>query len=84
MEVHTPPEDPDTGEFDKMYAKLRNIEKESKRTLDWSKVKKILAEARGIPVPIFEINQGSEKRPAETIEKSRTRRNCMADRKYRN
>ena len=67
MEVHTPLEDPDTGEFDKMYAKLRNIEKESKRTLDWSKIKQILAEARGIPVPIFELNQGSEKRPTETI-----------------
>ena len=68
MEVHTPPEDSDAGEFDKMYAKLRNIEKESERTLDWSKVKKVLAEARGIPVPIFEINQGSEKEAAETIE----------------
>ncbi len=68
MEAHTPPEDSDLGEFDKMYAKLRNIEKESKRTLDWSKVKKVLAEARGIPVPIFEINQGSEKEAAETIE----------------
>ena len=68
MEAHTPPEDSDLGEFDKMYAKLRNIENESKRTLDWSKVKKVLAEARGIPVPIFEINQGSEKEAAEAIE----------------
>ena len=33
-----------------------------------TKVKKILAEARGIPVPIFEIRQGSEKEAAETIE----------------
>jgi L,D-transpeptidase ErfK/SrfK len=47
---------------------LRNIEKESGRTLDWSKVKKVLAEARGIPVPIFEIRQGSGKGVAETIE----------------
>ena len=68
MEAHTPPEDSDLGEFDKMYAKLRNIENESKRMLDWSKVKKVLAEARGIPVPIFEINQGSEKEAAEAIE----------------
>jgi L,D-transpeptidase ErfK/SrfK len=68
MEAHTPPEYSDAGEFDKMYAKLRNIEKESKRTLDWSKVKKVLAEARGVPSPIFEINQGSEKGVAETIE----------------
>jgi len=68
MEVHAPVEDLDTVEFDKIYAKLRNIEKESGRTLDWSKVKKVLAEARGIPVPIFEIRQGSGKGVAETIE----------------
>jgi L,D-transpeptidase ErfK/SrfK len=68
MEVHAPPEDLDTVEFDKIYTKLRNIEKESGRTLDWSKVKKVLAEARGIPVPIFEIRQGSGKGVAETIE----------------
>jgi L,D-transpeptidase ErfK/SrfK len=68
MEVHTPPEDLDTVEFDKIYKKLRNIEKESGRTLDWNKVKKVLAEARGIPVPIFEIRQGSEREAAKTIE----------------
>jgi L,D-transpeptidase ErfK/SrfK len=68
MEVHTPPEDLDAVAFDKIYAKLKNIEKESGRTLDWSKVKKVLAEARGIPVPIFEIIQGGGKGVAETIE----------------
>ena len=66
MEVHLPPENLDADEFDKIYAKLRNIEKGSGRTLDWSKVKKALAETRGIPVPIFEIGQG--KGIAETIE----------------
>ncbi len=68
VEVHAPPEELDTVEFDKIYTKLRNIEKESGRTLDWSKVKKVLAEARGIPVPIFEIRQGSEKESAKVIE----------------
>jgi len=68
MEVHAPPEELDTVEFDKIYTKLRNIEKESGRTLDWSKVKKVLAEARGIPVPIFEIRQRSEKESAKVIE----------------
>jgi len=58
MEVHAPP-DLDPGEFDKAYRKLRNIEKESGQRLDWSKVKKVLAEARGIPVPLFELRQGS-------------------------
>ena len=47
---------------------MRNIERESGRTLDWSKVKRVLAEARGIPVPIFEIGQGSEEGAAKTIE----------------
>src|SRR5512139_2377489 len=68
MEVHAPPEDLDAAEFDKIYTKLRNIEKETGRTFDWSKVKKVLAEARGIPVPIFEIRQGSGKGAEETIE----------------
>jgi L,D-transpeptidase ErfK/SrfK len=68
MEVHTPPEDMDAVEFDKIYAKLRNIEKEAGRALDWSTVKKALAEARGIPVPVFEIRQGSGKGVSESIE----------------
>ena len=36
--------------------------------LDWDKVKKALAEARGIPVPISEIRQGSEKESAKAVE----------------
>jgi L,D-transpeptidase ErfK/SrfK len=68
MEVHTPPEDLDDVEFDKTYNKLKNIEKKSGRKLDWKKVKKVLAEARGIPVPIFEIRQGSKKGIAEPVE----------------
>ncbi len=68
MEVHAAPEDLDAAEFDRIYRKLRNIEKESGRPLDWSKVKKVLAEARGIPVPIFELRQGGGKEAAETLE----------------
>jgi len=68
MEVHAVPGDLNAVEFDKIYTKLRIIEKEAGRTLDWSKVKKVLAEARGIPVPIFGIRQGSGKGVAETIE----------------
>ncbi|MBZ0158005.1 MAG: L,D-transpeptidase family protein [Alphaproteobacteria bacterium] len=67
MEVHATPENLNTVEFDKIYRKLRNIEKETGRTLDWSKVKKVLADARGIPVPVFEIMNGSEKE-IETVE----------------
>lgn len=68
MEVHASTDSLDAAEFDKVYAKLKTIEKESGRTLDWSKVKNVLAEARGIPVPIFEIRQGSGKGVAEPME----------------
>jgi L,D-transpeptidase ErfK/SrfK len=67
LEVHVPPEGMDAVEFDCIYAKLRKIEKDSGRTLDWKKVKQVQAEARGIPVPIFELRQGSEKEAAEPI-----------------
>ena len=68
MEAHTPLEDSGALELEKTYAKLKTIEKKSGRTLDWKKVKEVQAEARGIPVPIFEMSQGSEKGTAKTIE----------------
>ncbi|MDD2308678.1 MAG: L,D-transpeptidase family protein, partial [Desulfuromonadaceae bacterium] len=68
MEAHSPLEESGAIELDTMYAKLRKIEKESARTLDWKKVKEVQAEARGIPVPIFEMSQGSGKEAAKTIE----------------
>jgi L,D-transpeptidase ErfK/SrfK len=67
MEAHTPLEDSGVLELEKTYAKLRDIEKKSARTLDWKKVKEVQAEARGIPVPIFEMRQGNEKEAAKTI-----------------
>jgi L,D-transpeptidase ErfK/SrfK len=68
IEVHTPFEESGTTELEEAYAKLRNIEKKSGQALDWKKVKEVVAEARGIPVPIFEIRHGSEKDVAKTIE----------------
>ncbi len=67
MEAHTPMEDSGAVELEKIYAKLRNIEKKAGRTLDWKKVKEVQAEARGIPVPIFEMTQGSGKEAAKPI-----------------
>ncbi len=67
IEVHKPSEESDTAELKKAYAKLRNIEKKSGHTLDWEKVKAVVAEARGIPVPISEISHGSAKDVTETI-----------------
>ena len=68
IEVHTPFEESGTAELKKAYAKLRNIEKKSGHALDWKKVKEVVAEARGFPVPISEIRHGSEKDVVETIE----------------
>lgn len=68
MEVHGSMETLNSPEFDKFYSKLRNIEKESGRTFDWSKVRKVLSEARGIPVPVFEIRKGSAAGVVEPIE----------------
>jgi len=68
IEAHTPFEESGTTELEKVYAKLRNIEKKSGQALDWKKVNEVVAEARGIPVPIFEIRHGSEKDVAKTVE----------------
>jgi len=58
MEVHASPEGSGADELEKMYNKLRTIEKVSGRTLDWKNIERTLSEARGIPVPILEMEQG--------------------------
>jgi L,D-transpeptidase ErfK/SrfK len=68
MEAHTPQEVSGPLELEKIYTKLRSIEKKSARPLDWKKVKEVETEARGIPVPIFALSQGSELQAAKTIE----------------
>lgn len=68
LEVHDTAEDTDSVELDRIYRKLKALEKESGRPLDWNKVKKVLAEARGTPVPIFEIRPGSGKAVADPPE----------------
>lgn len=68
LEVHASTEELDAAEFDRVYAKLKTVEKESGRALDWTRVKKVLAEARGIPVPIFEIRPGNGKMVADPME----------------
>jgi L,D-transpeptidase ErfK/SrfK len=68
LEAHAPQEDSDTVELEKIYAKLRNIEKKSGRTLDWKKIREVHTEARGIPVPILDLRAGSEREAEKTIE----------------
>lgn len=68
MEIHGATEDFDAAELDKLYKKLKALEKDSGRPLDWSKIKKVLAEARGIPIPIGEVRQRNGKGFVEPLE----------------
>jgi L,D-transpeptidase ErfK/SrfK len=68
MEAHAPLDDAGAAELEKIYARLRNIEKKTARPLDWKKIEKVQTEARGIPVPIFEMSQGRFKETVKPIE----------------
>jgi L,D-transpeptidase ErfK/SrfK len=68
MEAHTPQEDSGADALAKAYAKLRDIENKSGRSIDWNKVKEVQTEARGVPVPIFEMRQGAVKEAAQIID----------------
>ena len=67
LEVHAPFEESGSAELKKAYAKLRHIEKKSGIALDWTKIKKVVAAARGYPVPIYDFGNGSERYATETI-----------------
>ena len=67
LEAHTPFEGSGAGELEKINAKLKSIEKQSARTIDWKKVKEVQAEARGIPVPILEMGQGGHKEEVKPV-----------------
>jgi L,D-transpeptidase ErfK/SrfK len=67
LEVHSFFEESGSADLEKAFAKLRKIEKKSGHALDWTKVKEVVAEARGIPVPISEMRHGSERYVTETI-----------------
>ena len=68
VEAHKPFKGSGSAELKKIYVKLKNIENKSGHALDWKKIGKVIGEARGIPVPIFESLNGSERDVAETIE----------------
>jgi L,D-transpeptidase ErfK/SrfK len=70
LEVHASAEDTNMNELKKIFAILKNIEKKTKRTIDWDRVDKTLAEARGVPVPILEISTGLDKGAERIIEVS--------------
>jgi L,D-transpeptidase ErfK/SrfK len=58
LEAHAPFETSGTAALKKAYAKLKTIQKRTGHALDWSRVKKVVAEARGIPVPVSAIGPG--------------------------
>ena len=67
LEAHTPFEESGTANWKKIYAKLKKIEKKSGNALDWKKVKDVVIEARGFPVPVSAARQGSAMNMAEPI-----------------
>jgi L,D-transpeptidase ErfK/SrfK len=68
LEAHSPLEGSGALALKKLHAKLRAIEKNARRGLDWKKVKEVQAAARGVPVPIFELRQGGAKEAAKPVE----------------
>jgi L,D-transpeptidase ErfK/SrfK len=56
LQAHTPFEESGTGNWDKVYAQLRRMDKQAGSALDWRKVKQVVVEARGIPVPISALS----------------------------
>jgi L,D-transpeptidase ErfK/SrfK len=68
LEAHKPLDETGAIELAKTYARLRDIEKRTARALDWHKIEKIQAEARGIPVPIFAMKPGDQAGAANLLE----------------
>jgi L,D-transpeptidase ErfK/SrfK len=69
LEVHEPLEDFDASNaLEKINAKLKKIEKESGQALDWGKIKNVITEAKGIPVPVSVANDKDLKTLTENIE----------------
>jgi L,D-transpeptidase ErfK/SrfK len=58
LEAHSPFEELSTTALKKVYAKLKKIEKKTGREIDWHKVKKVVAEVRGIPVAVSAVPGG--------------------------
>jgi L,D-transpeptidase ErfK/SrfK len=66
LEAHEPFETSGTAALKKAYANLEKIQKRTGHALDWSRIKKVVVEARGIPVPVSAIGPGDKTAVAET------------------
>jgi L,D-transpeptidase ErfK/SrfK len=67
LEAHTPFEESGTIGLKKAYAKLKKIERKTGQVLDWNKIKRVVAEARGIPVAVSAFGPGGETPVEEVI-----------------
>ena len=67
LEAHAPFDGSGRAELKKAYAKLKKIEMQTGFALDWYRAKKVVAEARGIPVAVTAIGPGGKAPIAEII-----------------
>jgi L,D-transpeptidase ErfK/SrfK len=67
LEAHTPFEESGTANWKQVYAKLQKIEKRSGNPLDWQKVRQVVLDARGFPVPISAPRPGHDTAAADII-----------------
>jgi L,D-transpeptidase ErfK/SrfK len=67
LEAHTPFAESGSANWKTVYGKLKHIEAQSGSPLDWKKVKQIVMEARGIPVPVSVDRGGLETAAAQPI-----------------
>jgi L,D-transpeptidase ErfK/SrfK len=67
LEAHAPFDVSGTAKLEKAYAKLKIIEMKTDHVVDWQKVKKVVAEARGIPVAVSAIGTRDRTAVTETI-----------------
>jgi L,D-transpeptidase ErfK/SrfK len=60
LEAHTPFAESGSTGLKKLYAKLKRIQVDSGHVFDWERVKAVVTEARGVPVPISAISHRRE------------------------
>ena len=71
LEAHAPPEGTESGERQRITERLQELERKSAQALDWQQVRAILAEARGVPVPVLELRRGAGGQVSRLVEVER-------------
>ena len=66
LEAHAPFEVSGAAALKKVYAKLKKIQNSTGHALDWYKVKNVVEEAHGFPVPVSAVGPGGKTVEAET------------------